>query len=242
MVANNSDSKCSQTIHQREMVNGPRFSDSEILEIWKFGSLYNSSVFDHLVLLTSALCSILVGYPFSIVMLLKKFMNRNNKEEADAAPAAEPSEEALAKEEEEAVKDEKRLKRVLEMARRHFFEKRIVGSIDVARSFGIFTAGASCDIDGTEAEEELAEEVEKEEDKEKLSRFERIIMSSLTKAVNALESRAKAYRHRPYKKDLSLSTGIYVTDPFLGISTLSVTCTATVTSLLAMGEGKPSSK
>lgn len=160
---------------------------------------------------------------------------RGKKEET---PAAEPSEEQQAKDEEDAVKEEKSLQLILEKARKLFFEKRIVGSIDVARTFGMFTTGLSCEIDGSEeADVTPDEQPAAAEDKEKATRFEKVIITSLVKAVNSLEGRAKAYRSRAYKKDLSLSTSIYVSDPILGISSLSVSCTATVSSLLAMSEG-----
>lgn len=163
------------------------------------------------------------------------------KEEAPA----DVNEEQARKEEEDSVKEEKNLSRILEMARKMYYEKKITGSIDVSRSFAIFTTSLSCEVDGTEPEEEVAE-VEstlpaKAEEQEKLTRFESLVFRSLTKAVNNLENRAKAYRNKPYKKDLTISTGIYTSDPILGISTLSVSCAATVSSLLAAAETKASS-
>lgn len=165
-------------------------------------------------------------------MLLSKLLKKK-----EDTPAADPNEEQLAKEEEEAVKGEKNLKRILEAARKLYFEKRIAGTIDVARSFAVHTTSLSCDIDGTQAEDDSGDNesvIEDEVEAEKLSRFEKIAMNSLVRAINTLENRAKAYRNRPYKNDLSISTGVYVTDPFLGISTLSISCSATVSSLLNM--------
>eukprot|EP01031_Cornospumella_fuschlensis_P028340 gene28340-34216_t len=170
--------------------------------------------------------------------MLKKFMNKG-KEEAPAEASAEQA----SKEEEESVKEEKNLTRILEMARKMYYEKKIVGSIEVARSFAIFNTSVSCDIDGSEPEEVAPEDsavAVKAEEQEKLTRFETLVFRSLTKAVNNLENRAKAYRNKPYRKDLTISTGIYTSDPILGISSLSVSCSATVESLLAALEMKAS--
>eukprot|EP01039_Chlorochromonas_danica_P003204 gene3204-3509_t len=178
-------------------------------------------------------------------MLISKLINRNKKEESTTS---EPSEEQLLKEEEEAVKGERNLKRVLESARRLFLEKKIEGSIDVSRSFAFYTTSLSCTIDGSSCsgstssnssgEDDVAAAVVEEGEREQLTRFERIVFSSLTKAVNNLESRAKAYRRAVYKDDLTLSTGLSLTDPFLGLSNLTISCSATVSSLLAISHSE----
>jgi hypothetical protein len=172
-------------------------------------------------------------------MFVGKLLNRNKAE----VPVSESSDKQVSKEEEEVVREEKRLKRILEMARNVYFERKIVGSINVGRSFGIFSTSLSCDIDGNEEEEvstdATADKERAEEDKDgKLTRFESIIFSSLVKTIRSLENRAKCYRNRAYTKDLSLSTGISVSDPVLGIASFSISCSATVTSLLALSEGK----
>lgn len=156
---------------------------------------------------------------------------RAGKKEGESGPT-DTSDEATAGEE-EAVKEERYLASILEVTRRMYFERGLVGSIYVSRSLAFYVTSLNCDVDGTSVAG-LSEETQKlaDEAEEGLTRFERKVVTAVRGAMHTLQKRALAYRNKGYRKDLTLSCGISVSDPFLGMISTSISCSATVASLL----------
>jgi hypothetical protein len=134
---------------------------------------------------------------------------------------------------EEAVREEKFLSKVLEVTRGMYFEKKLVGSIYACRSFAFYSSSLNCDVDSTAPIEEEETEIRESTGNEQMSFFERKVVTGVKGAISTMQRRAKAYKNKPYRKDLTLSCGLSVSDPFLGLISTSITCSATVASLLA---------
>lgn len=170
------------------------------------------------------------GYNFPILSRLSKGVNemtsRNNEvvEEQQEEPTETKSKE------EDAVREERILCSILEVSRRQFFEMGLVGSIDVSRSLAIYTSSISCEVDGYDISS-FDEELKSEKDSG-YNMFEKRLKSAVCGAIRTLRHRARAYRNKPYRKDLTLTCGVTISDPFLGLVSTSVQCSATVESLL----------
>lgn len=155
--------------------------------------------------------------------------------QASAAGSSEESTSAnLMIEEEEAVKEEKFLTSILEVSRKIFFEKHLVGEIYLSRSFAFFSSSLSCEVDWAKmTDEDTVSSASIADDVEGMTRFEKKVVKAIQGAVRTLQSRARAYRNKPYREGITLTCGISVSDPFLGLISTSVTCSATIASLLA---------
>lgn len=192
------------------------------------------------------------GYKFPILNRLTKKLSGG--EGGDAATEGEegspttpvPSDataSADSKAEEDAAKEEKYLSSILEVTRRLFYEMSIVGAIDVTRSVAIYSSSIHCEVDGTnmaafEAELSAVQDAATSKDGGS-TMFERRVTDAVRGALSTLANRARAYRNKPYRSDLVLTCGITLSDPFLGVISTSVSCSATVASLL---ECKPITK
>lgn len=127
----------------------------------------------------------------------------------------------------EATREEERcLTSILELTRRVYYEKGLRGSIEVSRTLTFYAMSSSCDINGSDAgmigeTQKLASGIEKK------------VMKALRSSMHTLQKRALVYRNKSYRQDLTLSCGVSMTDPVLGVISTSITCSATVTSLLA---------
>lgn len=194
------------------------------------------------------------GYKFPILNRLTKKLSggeggdaTTEGEEGSAAtpvPSDAASSSADSKAEEDAAKEEKYLSSILEITRRLFYEMGIVGAIDVTRSVAIYSSSIHCEVDGTNMaafEEELsaAQDAASTSKDGGSTMFERRVTDAVRGALSTLANRARAYRNKPYRSDLVLTCGITLSDPFLGVISTSVGCSATVTSLL---EHKPIAK
>jgi hypothetical protein len=140
------------------------------------------------------------------------------------------------KEDEEAVKEESRLCKIFEICRDYFIFQQLVGSVYVSSSFLAFGNSISCDIDGTaeDAVADLAKVTEEQlkVDEQELGKIEKMVCNSVRKAMDNLEKRARAYKDKTYKKDLTLCTSVSVTSPVFGLVSFSINISATVGSLL----------
>lgn len=134
---------------------------------------------------------------------------------------------------EAAEKDEKSLRRIFDVARKIFLEKKLVGSFEVSRTIGALSSCVSCDIDGESVDEEHQHEDHHNGETEELTRFERVAEKAIHAAVESMVKRSRAYRKRTYAKDITLSASIGISDPFLGVLSIQFSCSATVVSLLA---------
>lgn len=159
--------------------------------------------------------------------------NAPGKQTKSAESNSEPD-SANPNTEEEAVKEEKFLSTILEVSRKIFYEKHLVGSIYLSRSFAFYSSSLSCDVDwSTMSEEVTTASPSVAEDVEGMTRFEKKVVKAVQGAVRTLQSRARAYRNKPYRDGITLTCGISVSDPFLGLISTSVSCSATIASLLA---------
>mmetsp|Transcript_61273 Transcript_61273/g.107626 ORF Transcript_61273/g.107626 Transcript_61273/m.107626 type:complete len:181 (-) Transcript_61273:135-677(-) len=145
----------------------------------------------------------------------------------------EPTIEELEKEEEESRKHEYRLMIILEKVRDIYFQRKLVGSIEISRSFLATSNSISCDVDGTtEADSHSLEAHGPEENKIPL--LAKVTITNATRLLNRMEVRARHYRSKAYKEDLSISGSINITDP-LGFTSVSISCSASMVSLLTHG-------
>lgn len=146
---------------------------------------------------------------------------------------AELSEEDLAKEEEDARKHESRLTIIIEKVRELYLQRGLVGSIDISRSLLLTCNTVSCDVDGTATTEESpADDVHHGTEDEKVPVLTKVAVRSAVRLLNRLEARAKNYKSKPFKDDMSVSGSTSITDP-LGLTSVSISCSASVASLLS---------
>jgi len=147
--------------------------------------------------------------------------------------SVEPTVEELEKEEEESRKHEYRLMIILEKVREIYFQRKLVGSIEISRSFLAASNSISCDVDGTtEADAHTLEVHGAEENKVPL--LAKVTINNATRLLNRMEVRARHYRSKAYKEDLAISGSINITDP-LGFTSVSTSCNASMVSLLTHG-------
>ena len=152
------------------------------------------------------------------------------KEEADNVADVEQTAEEVEREEEESRKNEYRLMIILEKVREIYYQRKLVGSIEISRSFLATSNSIGCDIDGTGEFEPEVPEAGKEE--QKIPLLSRVTINNATRLLNRLEVRAKNYRNKSYKEDLTISGSIDITDP-MGFTGVGISCSATISSLLA---------
>jgi hypothetical protein len=137
------------------------------------------------------------------------------------------------KEEEDAANDEKRLKIVLEIIRQLYFQHKLTGTVEVGRSVRGFYSNVSCEVDGTGNDSEVPEDLAEEHfDQDQLSRFEKMVVAAANRSIDTMIHRARGYKHKSYRKDLTVTNSAYITDPFFGIFTLYISTAATCESLL----------
>lgn len=132
---------------------------------------------------------------------------------------------------EAAEKDEKSLRKIFDIARKVYLNKKLIGSFEVSRTMGAMSSCVSCDFDGQE--DEVQEYDHKLSDSEDLTRFEKAAERAISVAIESMCKRSRAYRKRTYAKDITLSSSISISDPFLGVLSVQFTCSASLTSLLA---------
>ena len=143
-----------------------------------------------------------------------------------------------AKEDEDIAKKERGLKQLLFYARKKYIERGLEGSIEIYSLFTIFSHSVSCEVsregpaetvdeEGTAEDESLGPEA-----REEVSRANATAISAMDGVLAVLERRAKGYRHTSFRDDVTLSSGVYITVPFIGMASISVTFSATVKSLL----------
>lgn len=151
-------------------------------------------------------------------------------------PSAEQlNEEQIAKEEQDAIKEEKRLSQVLDMVHKLYQEYKLVGSVDASRTFALCTTSISCEIDGNETfESELDHESHAGGSDEDM--FQKAVKSSVTRSINSMINRAKAYKKKPFKDNLTIANSVSISGPVLGLFSIYVSCSATISSLIAAGE------
>jgi len=143
----------------------------------------------------------------------------------------EPTAEEIEREEEESRKHEYRLMIILEKVREIYFQRKLVGSIEISRSFLAMSNSVSCDVDGTGEPDPRPVEVAGKED-QKIPMLAKVTINNATRLINRMETRSKNYRGKVYKDDLTVSGSISITDP-LGFTGVSISCSATISSLLA---------
>jgi hypothetical protein len=173
----------------------------------------------------------------------KVFGSSSSADQASGAPAAEVDSAAEIKEEQDVARKERGLKQLLYFARKKYVEQGLEGSIEIYSLVTVFTHSISCDVsndavDACEGATDGATEAETAEDAslaEDISRSNAHAISAMDGVIRVLKRRAGGYRNTSFKNDVTLSSGVYVTLPFLGLASISVTFSASVKSLLAAG-------
>ena len=155
--------------------------------------------------------------------------------------SSEPTPEELAKEDEESRKHEYRLMLILENIRELYFKRGLIGSAEISCSLLFACNSISCDINGTEEPSGKAEctieENSETSDKDKLPILLKLTIKNVTRLIHRLEIRARNYKDKSYKEDLSIVGSINITDP-LGFTSVSITCSASIESLLKPADNK----
>ncbi|KAJ1429830.1 hypothetical protein B484DRAFT_449224 [Ochromonadaceae sp. CCMP2298] len=131
--------------------------------------------------------------------------------------------------------DEKGMKLLLEKVRKYYYDKGLVGSLEISRSYLMAESSLSIDIDGTqEYEDEKVQETQVKVHKKVdavVDSFLDFIVTGTTSAINKLMNRAKVYAGKSYADDMSLSLSMSWSDP-QGIFGVSIGCSVTVASIL----------
>jgi hypothetical protein len=161
----------------------------------------------------------------------EKVTNALGIESREEEPA-EPTAEELAKEEDESRKHEYRLMIILEKVREMYYQRGLVGSVDISRSFLFTCNDISCDIDGTGTPEVEPAVEHASAEVEKVPMLVKLTIKNVTRLLNRLETRAKNYKTKSYKDDLTISGSINICDP-MGFTSVSISCSATLSSLLS---------
>lgn len=160
----------------------------------------------------------------------------------DGDLASRQAAEELAKEEAEARKHEYRLRIALDKVRQLYYERKLQGSIDISATFLCVTNTISCDVDPSASAHndgidndggDIAQDNngDGDDDEEKTPRITKLALRGAMNLLKRLESRVRAYAHKAYKDDLTISGSIDISDP-MGLTGMSVSCSVSVSSLL----------
>ena len=117
----------------------------------------------------------------------------------------------------------------------------LVGSVYISSGVGAFSTSLNADIDETSDAEAAAAEEDADDDpteaepeaKEKKSRMLSLIYSGMERVIKNLLKRAKSWKTAHRAENVTLTSGISVSDPILGAISFSISMTATIPSLLA---------
>lgn len=138
----------------------------------------------------------------------------------------------------EVKKEESSLICLMEKARAIYIEKGLVGNVSITRSLTVFYRSISCDVDGV-AEKLKMKSISASQpivvDREPTT-FEKFVGSLINRCIGSLERRARPYKKKPYKDNLILSNTVYYREPFIGLMSINVTCSATASSLNAAAD------
>jgi hypothetical protein len=127
----------------------------------------------------------------------------------------------------------------------------LTGSVYIAQGVGPFTTALNADIDET-TEAEVGVSTEEDDDgsttddaaaaaaaaaepeaKEKKTRIISMVCSATDRVIKNLLKRAKSWRTTQNRENVTLTSGISVSDPIFGAVNFSISLTATIPSLLA---------
>lgn len=174
----------------------------------------------------------------------------------------EVKEELKAKNVESSDPLERILVAILETVRGIYFKRGLVGSIDVSKTFLFVGSSVSCDINAVEEEREEKEKEEADEswesqfsielisdlsstketsassaidDGNKNSPSTLVVASSTNALLDGLSRRAINYSCKSYKDRLTVSGSVNIS---VSVMTFTISCSATVSSLLASAAQK----
>jgi hypothetical protein len=167
---------------------------------------------------------------------LNSFLGRGDI--ASDADDTVSSSEDLTEENKSDAKKERGLKRLLSHARKKYLERGYDGSISISTLVGIFSIGVDCDVSFSESDSngediDTQSEIDDPESAEEASRAESAAKSAMDTLLTKLEQRAKGWISTSYREDLSLSNGVSITIPFVGLASLSINFAVTVKSILS---------
>mmetsp|Transcript_9365 Transcript_9365/g.8371 ORF Transcript_9365/g.8371 Transcript_9365/m.8371 type:complete len:195 (-) Transcript_9365:128-712(-) len=129
---------------------------------------------------------------------------------------------------EEADKNEKGIARILTIARNKYIERGLVGTVDISFSVGIFTTSLSCEVSATD---EIDNNNSPYNEDEKYTRMENLVIKSIDRVLLSLERRALYYKTNLLADKITLSNGVYISNMFFSVFTISLSLSATVISL-----------
>mmetsp|Transcript_8004 Transcript_8004/g.13492 ORF Transcript_8004/g.13492 Transcript_8004/m.13492 type:complete len:200 (-) Transcript_8004:122-721(-) len=183
---------------------------------------------------------------------LAKFRNKISSalgKDAGEEEPAEPTAEEIAKAEEDAEKSEYRLILVLEKVREMYFQRRLVGEIEVSRSLLFAESSICCEIDGTADDidggtpaaaaddvddyddNNAAKGIDSQGEEKNIPMLVKAVVKNSDRLLNRLAIRARKYKDKDYKGELTLTGSISITDP-MGFTSMGISCTASLESLL----------
>lgn len=160
--------------------------------------------------------------------------------EAGGGDVGASPEEILASEDPEAEKKERGLRRLLAQARKKYIERGLEGNIDIWNCIGMFTHEVSCDVtsettpevtDGEDGRSRSSSTASSESEENAAATARAV--SAMDGILSMLERRARAWKRSSMREDSTISSGVYVTIPFIGLVSFSITFAVTVKSLLA---------
>ena len=150
----------------------------------------------------------------------------------------EKSKDGEAEDRDSVSKMERYMKSTYNTIKHKYKENKLSGSIYVGSSLGMFNCSLSGDIgELDECESEIDDIEEDTESKEKTTRMQQMVIKSIDKVIQNLFHRAKTWKKSiKHNNNITLTSGLSVSDPFIGAFSISISLTATLSSLLNLQE------
>ena len=149
----------------------------------------------------------------------------------------EKSKDGEAEDRDSVSKMERYMKSTYNTIKRKYKENKLSGSIYVGSSLGMFSCSLNGDVaESDECESETNDIEEDAESKEKTTRIQQMTIKSIDKIIQNLIHRSKTWKNSDERPNISLTSGLSIGDPFLGAFSISISLTATLSSLLNLQE------
>ncbi len=190
-------------------------------------------------------------FPGKIISGHLRHSHEDGSHKASSEDSSENFHEMTAKEERELEKTDRGLQKLLLMTRQKYLDNGLEGSIEFYSCFGVFTTTISCAVsaDSQSAEEpddnagaaeftKSSRSSSNSEAVEELSALQRMMIPAIDLTLSKLLFRARFWSSSRISDNVTIGDGVYVTIPFLGLASVSVSLTATVKSLAAYNERK----
>jgi hypothetical protein len=101
----------------------------------------------------------------------------------------------------------------------------------------MFSCSLNGDVDESDECESETNDIEEDaESKEKTTRIQQMTIKSIDKIIQNLIHRSKTWKNSDERPNITLTSGLSIGDPFLGAFSISISLTATLSSLLNLQE------